>query len=87
MMNAFLRGNKIMEVESKLMSNENGAYWCFCVRYIEIVHLEVIGEKDSKKVLDEAPFEKFSKPREVRNRKPICLSLSQSLALKLNPDT
>ncbi|MBK6932548.1 MAG: hypothetical protein IPH12_17480 [Saprospirales bacterium] len=33
-MNAFLRGNKILEVENKLMGNENGAYWCFCVRYI-----------------------------------------------------
>lgn len=34
-MNAFLRGNKVIEVENKLIGNENGAYWCFCVRYIE----------------------------------------------------
>ncbi len=34
-MNAFLRGNKILEVENKLVHNEHGAYWCFCVRYIE----------------------------------------------------
>lgn len=34
-MNVFLRANKILEVENKLMGNENGAYWCFCVRYIE----------------------------------------------------
>ena len=33
-MNAFLRGNKILEVENKLMGNENGAYWCFCVRSV-----------------------------------------------------
>ena len=70
-MNAFLRGNKILEVENKLMGNENGAYWCFCVRYIERAHPEAGGEKegkkvDYKKVLDEATFGKFSKLREIR---------------------
>ncbi len=27
-MNRFLRGNKILEVQNQLISNENGAYWC-----------------------------------------------------------
>jgi len=72
-MNAFLRGNKILEVENKLMGNENGAYWCFCVRYIERAYPEAGGEKETKKVdykklLDEATFEKFSKLREMRKK-------------------
>jgi len=72
-MNAFLRGNKILEVENELMGNENGAYWCFCVRYIERAYPEGDGEKsaakvDYRKVLDEATFQKFSKLRETRKK-------------------
>lgn len=72
-MNAFLRGNKILEVENKLIGNDNGAYWCFCVRYIERTLAESGGEKDGKKVdykkiLDETTFEKFSKLREIRKK-------------------
>ena len=70
-MNAFLRGNKILEVEQQFVGNSNGAYWCFCVRYIERAHgeAEKDGKKvDYKKVLDEAAFEKFSKLREIRKR-------------------
>jgi superfamily II DNA helicase RecQ len=72
-MNAFLRGNKILEVENKLMGNENGAYWCFCVRYIERAYPEAGSEKEAKKVdykklLDEVTFEKFSKLREIRKK-------------------
>ena len=32
--------------ENKLIGNENGAYWCFCVRYIERTLAESGGEKD-----------------------------------------
>ena len=72
-MNAFLRSNKVLEVENHLISNENGAYWCFCVRYIERAQPEAKGSKgetqtDYKKVLDEATFQKFSKLREIRKR-------------------
>jgi superfamily II DNA helicase RecQ len=70
-MNAFLRGNKILEVENKLIGNDNGAYWCFCVRYIERVFPDTgkEGNKvDYKKLLDEAAFERFSKLREIRKR-------------------
>lgn len=71
-MNAFLRGNKILEVENKLISNEHGAYWCFCVRYIERAYPEGEGQRATKvdyhKVLDEATFEKFSKLREIRKK-------------------
>jgi len=49
-MNRFLRGNKILEVENHLISNENGAYWCFCVRYIEKTASS--GEYDKTKKVD-----------------------------------
>jgi len=70
-MNRFLRGNKILEVQNQLISNENGAYWCFCVRYIEKAFIPVEepkGKVDYKQVLDEATFKKFSKLREVRKK-------------------
>jgi hypothetical protein len=31
-LNAFMRGNKVIEVEQKLIHNENGAYWCSFIR-------------------------------------------------------
>jgi len=70
-MNRFLRGNKILEVQNQLISNENGAYWCFCVRYLEKT-ISSTGETkakiDYKQVLDEATFQKFSRLREIRKK-------------------
>lgn len=63
-MNRFLRSNKILEVQNQLISNENGAYWCFCVRYIEkafATAVEQKGKVDYKQILDEATFKKISK--------------------------
>lgn len=71
-MNAFLRGNKILEVENQLISNEHGACWCFCVRYIERGYPESgrkkTGKVDYRKVLDEATFQRFAKLREIRKK-------------------
>lgn len=70
-MNRFLRSNKVLEVQNQLISNENGAYWCFCVRYIEKMFNLMNESKtkiDYKQVLDEATFQKFSKLREVRKK-------------------
>jgi superfamily II DNA helicase RecQ len=70
-MNRFLRGNKILEVHNQLISNENGAYWCFCVRYIEKTSAVVDYGKpktDYKQILDEPTFAKFSKLREIRKK-------------------
>lgn len=70
-MNRFLRGNKILEVQNQLTSNENGAYWCFCVRYIEKTFATTGVTKtkvDYKHVLDEATFQKFSRLREIRKK-------------------
>jgi superfamily II DNA helicase RecQ len=71
-MNRFLRNNKMLEVQSELISNENGAYWCFCVRYIEKMSSPAGYDKskkvDYKHILDEATFQKFSKLREIRKK-------------------
>lgn len=70
-MNAFLRGNKILEVENHFVGNDKGAYWCFSVRYVERSYPEADKDAkkvDYKKVLDEATFEKFSKLREIRKK-------------------
>jgi len=71
-MNTFLRGNKILEVENQLVNNEHGAYWCFCVRYIEMAFTEGSVKKgakvDYRNELDEATFQKFSKLRQIRKQ-------------------
>ena len=71
-MNAFLRGNKVLEVESQFMSSQHGACWCFCVRYIERAFAEGEGARppkvDYRKVLDEATFGKFARLREIRKK-------------------
>ena len=70
-MNRFLRSHKILEVQSQFISTENGAIWCFCVRYIENaipVPNNKKGKVDYRHVLDEATFKKFSKLREIRKK-------------------
>ena len=70
-MNTFLKAHKILEIEQKLVSNDNGAYWCFCVRYIETavnVAPESKGRVDYRQVLDEPTFQKFSNLRAIRKQ-------------------
>ncbi|MCP5002828.1 MAG: helicase [Planctomycetes bacterium] len=70
-MNHFLKGNKILEVENHLISRENGAYWCFCVRYIERTSYPATGTRtkvDYKQVLDPPAFQKFTRLREIRKK-------------------
>ena len=70
-MNAFLKAHKILEIQQKLISNDNGANWCFCVRYIEQTFNPASGSKakiDYRQVLDEPTFRKFSHLREIRKQ-------------------
>ena len=72
-MNAFLHSNKILEVEDRFVSNEHGAYWCFCVRYMERTpgaadQKKPSGKVDYRRVLDEKTFQQFSKLREIRKQ-------------------
>jgi len=70
-MNRFLRYNKILEIENRLVSNERGASWCFCVKYLPTAPAFQKGEnikKDYKTELSEEVFKVFSKLREVRRQ-------------------
>ena len=33
-MNRFLHSKKILQTESHLVSNDEGSFWCFCIRYL-----------------------------------------------------
>ncbi len=70
-MNRFLRGNKILEVESQFFCNLNTACWCFCIRYMEKSFqpgAKPVTKVDYKHELDEKTFGKFSKLRVIRKR-------------------
>ena len=74
-LNAFLRGNKVLDVSQHIVQNERGAYWCFCVRYIEggttapnNRNLQFKEKVDYKTVLDEATFKVFARLREIRKQ-------------------
>lgn len=71
-LNMFLKANNILEVENRLINNEHGACWCFCVRYVELeANLSGTEHKirvDYRKVLDEPTFNKFSALREIRKK-------------------
>jgi superfamily II DNA helicase RecQ len=70
-MNAFMRANKILEVQNQLVTQENGVYWCFCVKYIESkinITNQSKAKIDYKNVLDDETFKKFSKLREIRKK-------------------
>ena len=68
-MNTFLKAHKILEIQQMLISNDNGANWCFCIRYVEQAFNAASGSKakvDYRQVLDEPTFRKFSHLREIR---------------------
>lgn len=68
-LNRFLRAHKVLEVENQLVSNERGASWCFCVKYVgsdnQFSHYER-AKPDYKAVLDEATFKVFDRLRDIR---------------------
>jgi superfamily II DNA helicase RecQ len=67
-LNVLLRTKKILEVESQLVSNQQGAHWCFCVKYLDdATYGDRKGQKtDYRQVLDEVTFKRFSRLREIR---------------------
>ncbi|MBZ0242013.1 MAG: HRDC domain-containing protein [Bacteroidales bacterium] len=69
--NRFLRANKILEVENQLVSNERGATWCFCVKYLPVASTYQKHEKtktDYKTILSEEKFKVFSELRALRKQ-------------------
>lgn len=71
-LNAFLRTNKIVDVEKQLIQVGGTSYWTFCISYISQGTLQLQSppnkkEKvDYKNVLDESSFLRFTKYREIR---------------------
>ncbi|MBP7498189.1 MAG: HRDC domain-containing protein [Bacteroidales bacterium] len=70
-MNRFLAANKVLEIEQKFYQNEKGAYWSFCVRYLNNATVTYPGQSnrhkpDYKEILNEKEFAIFSKLRECR---------------------
>lgn len=69
-MNVFLRSKKVLQVENQLVSQAQGAFWCFCIKYLDDI---AAGERerqkiDYKQVLDEETFKRFARLREIRKR-------------------
>jgi len=67
-MNVFLRSKKVLHTEHHLVSNQQGTFWCFCIKYLDgTTAPDALRKKvDYKEVLDEATFQRFSKLRETR---------------------
>lgn len=70
-MNRFLSANRVLEIDQYFYQNEKGAYWTFCVRYLNggVNHTQMQFGKnkiDYKEVLSEKEFVVFSRLRECR---------------------
>lgn len=63
-MNTFLRSKKVLSVEQQVVQSPNGAFWCFCIRYVEGTIIP--SRKDYKEILNEESFQRFSRMREIR---------------------
>ena len=69
-LNAFLRSKKVLKIDEEVVSDSGGAYWVFCVHYIDGAVPDYADREkvDYKKVLDKATFERFSRMREIRKQ-------------------
>ena len=69
-MNRFLRGCRLLKVESKLVSEHERNYWCFCVQYLPNQPKTATKQEkvDYKQVLDERTFNRFAEFRKIRKQ-------------------
>jgi len=70
-LNRFLSGNKIIDITQEMVQLNNGAYWCFCVKYLNRAVSRQSNSKtrvDYREKLDDVTFKKFSKLREIRKQ-------------------
>ncbi|MCK5822917.1 MAG: HRDC domain-containing protein [Bacteroidales bacterium] len=69
-MNKFLRSHKVIGVQQEFVPAENGAYWCFSIKYIQGENINIFSGKkekiDYREILDQNTFKIFSKLREYR---------------------
>ena len=68
-LNRFLRGHKVIKVTQELVSSDSGAYWAFCIHYIDgsaAAADDRKERKDYRELLSPEHFERFAKLRTVR---------------------
>jgi superfamily II DNA helicase RecQ len=67
-MNRFLRGKKILQTEHHLVTNTEGTFWCFCIKYLPDNFQPSAQKKkiDYREVLDSKSFQRFALMRETR---------------------
>jgi len=70
-LNAFLRGNKIIDIEKQFVNNGNHSFWSILVRYLVSQQVQNLNDLpktkvDYKTILDAETFKKFSRLREIR---------------------
>lgn len=76
-LNAFLRSHKVLQVERQAINTGQGAYWSFCITYIEGSKERSSDKRnekspkekpDYKKLLNEGDFGRFSAFRAIRKQ-------------------
>ncbi|MCB9267772.1 MAG: HRDC domain-containing protein [Lewinellaceae bacterium] len=68
-MNRFLRSKKILQVQNHVVNSEQGAFWCFCIKYLDEYSAGEKKEKvDYRELLDEPSFSRFSEMRKIRKQ-------------------
>ncbi|MCI5146005.1 MAG: helicase [Candidatus Electrothrix sp. AR3] len=68
-LNHFLNTKKILQTESHLISNTEGSFWCFCIKYLSDNQQSSPKKKiDYRAVLDSSSFQRFSLMREIRKK-------------------
>jgi superfamily II DNA helicase RecQ len=67
-MNAFIRSKKVLHTDMQFVNNNQGAFWCFCVKYLDSpnTQFERANKPDYKSILSETEFAGFQAMREVR---------------------
>lgn len=66
--NAFLRGNKIIDIDKQLIQTSTGVYWCLFISYVELSVADKAGKEkiDYMHVLPPEEFARFSVLRKIR---------------------
>jgi len=72
-LNRFLRSHRVLEVDRHLVQMKEGAFWCFCVSYLESPNDAGRSKSrsqrvDYKNVLDESSFKRFAALRTIRKK-------------------
>jgi superfamily II DNA helicase RecQ len=67
-MNCFLRSKKILQTENQVVSDANGSFWCFCIKYLDETSQNKSRKVDYREVLDQESFRRFANMRTIRKQ-------------------